>query len=150
MSVLKAGFIIVCLAVAGLVYWQTASLRGGFYEPLGPGALPRALAIMLFILALIMTAAIVRNRSSAPAEGLAVAGAELRGAVGLLLTVSYVFTLSAEILRFLPASISFLLVFGMAIAPDRTRSLPKIAIASVLIPLLTWYVFTVHLRIELF
>lgn len=49
----NTGFCLAIIVAAGLVYWNSLSLRAGAYDPLGSGTMPRIVAGLIVVLSVI-------------------------------------------------------------------------------------------------
>ncbi|MEZ5861575.1 MAG: tripartite tricarboxylate transporter TctB family protein [Geminicoccaceae bacterium] len=122
-------FAVAVLALAGIVWWGTASLPPPRYEPLGSAALPRTLAVVMALLGLVLLGrAWAGRRQAAPAA----VGLGFRPrpwlAVGVLaVLVLYVAAMDLRLLGFVPASILALVLIGAMLTGFDRRRLPWLA-----------------------
>ena len=97
-------------AFAGLLWWQSLAIPPPFFDPLGSAAVPRAIALILAVLSILVLArallalpwpATVREQGFRPRPDIA---------LGLvLLVVAYIALMQAEVLSFRTATIVFLI-----------------------------------------
>jgi len=110
---------LVAIAIAVAFLLDGWRLEAGVFEPVGSGAVPNAVAAAIILMALVVLAGFARARSGedADSERWGVAGVSL-----LLLTV-YVTALALG-LRYQWATLLYVPLAILAIAPDRRRSWP--------------------------
>lgn len=104
------------IAISILVFVDTASLPGGVYEPLGPAAFPRFVAVVIGLLSLPL---LFVGRSAGESED----GSELRqdlAVAGLALTVGYIILLSFD-LDYRPVTIIYAAAMGFLLSPQSNR-----------------------------
>ena len=97
-------------AFAGLLWWQSLAIPPPFFDPLGSAAVPRAIALILAVLSVLVLArallalpwpATARDQGFRPRPDIA---------LGLvLLVVAYIALMQAEVLSFRTATIGFLI-----------------------------------------
>lgn len=148
--------IVLALLVVGFataIYWQTLSLPPPRYEPLGPAALPQALAVMLVVFALIIMARGLRGlRAGAgrvpeePAEFQPRAG---RAAVAYGVTAAFVATMDLRVAGFVGASLVFVVVLVLVLSRPSWRELPWIMGFAIVLSLGSYLVFTQWFYIDL-
>ena len=130
----------VTLGGAGILLYGAMSLPPPRFEPLGSAALPRILASLLILFALIIaTIAIFRLREDTPAADTTTqSGARAdprKGAMVLAALIAYVFALDVLRIPFLIATPFFVTATGVAIGARTWRNLVAFAILGLLLAL---------------
>ena len=127
----------VLAVVCGAVVWSASALKSGGFEPLGPGALPIGLAVLIVIFGVFV---VLRERPVYPAFTV---DRRVWLSLGTILA-GLVFT---GLLHLLPGnfgllSFLFLMVSMFALSRFDMRKLPFIAGLSAATALGTWFIFT--------
>lgn len=144
-------FAVAVLALAGIVWWGTSALPPPRYEPLGSAALPRALAVIMALLGLVLLGRVwsAGPRRAAPAVE---PGFRPRPwlAIGVLaVLVAYVVLMDLRLLGFVPASILALVLIGAMLTGFDRRRLPWLLGFVVLLVVAVQLVFTRVFYIDL-
>jgi hypothetical protein len=125
----------VCLGIilfAGLLYWDSLGLRKGTYDPLGPGTMPRIVAVTTIILCLIVIAqALWALRKTMPARLAEALEFEPRPWLALQIFGFMVVTAIAMNLR-LPFGVTASLFMFFAIMAIRRYQLSRAPVAAIL------------------
>ena len=141
---------LVALSVA--MFWESLSLPPAFYDPLGPAAVPRALALFIGILSVIVLVRATRRTSGSAGEAADPPTHRPRATLALILyglTLCYVLILALGVLRFGIATFLFLLIFmGIMTGFDRRR-IPVILAIALVTGFGCQYLFTQVLIIDL-
>ncbi|MEO1102607.1 MAG: tripartite tricarboxylate transporter TctB family protein [Pseudomonadota bacterium] len=141
-------FAAAMIAVAVVVWVGTADLPPPRYEPLGSAAIPRAVALLMAGLSLIIAVRAVFAPAPAagePAGGKAVARVVALSAALLL----YVALMDARVVGFRAASIPFLTATGVILAGVSLRNLLFSAAFAVFLTLTVHTTFTRFFYIDL-
>ncbi len=144
-------FAVTVLALAGIVWWGTASLPPPRYEPLGSAALPRALALAMALLGLVLLgrAWAGRRLQAAPASDLGFRPRPWLAAGVLAVLVLYVASMDLRLLGFVPASILALVLIGAMLTGFDRRRLPWLAGFVVVLVIAVQLLFTRVFYIDL-
>ncbi len=129
---LNLGFGVATLVASVLVGWQASLLRPSPYDPLGPGAFPKLVSLLLGVLSIILIARVLLGYDVGASDTSLISGlTEDEGqtyqkrpllALGLLATVVvYTAVLTLTSVGFLPATIVFLAVSGFTMSSRRPR-----------------------------
>lgn len=140
-------FAFLVIAAAALVWFGTADLPPPRYEPVGSAALPRGLAALMAVLALVVAVRATRERV-APAERGSIAG-PLRVIVLGALMIAFVWVMEARIVGFRPAAMVFLFAVAAALGGFGPRRLLGYAVFAVVLPLVLHAIFTHLFYIDL-
>ena len=117
------------ILLAGTVLTATIGGRPAVYEPLGPWAFPRALAILIGLLAAgILVAGLRRERHVA-----AVREAWTIVTAVYLVAVAYVAALTFGLLGFRPATLAFLLALGVMLSDRSPKALAITAAIAIVL-----------------
>jgi putative tricarboxylic transport membrane protein len=150
---LNLGFGVAALVASVLVGWQASLLRPSPYDPLGPGAFPKLISILLGALSIILIARVLLGYDVGASDTSLISGlTEDEGrthrkrpllALGLLLAVVvYTVVLTLTPVGFLWATIVFLAVSGFAMSARRPRDAAiAVAVAGV-VALSVHFLFT--------
>lgn len=147
-------FALAMLAFAGVVWWGTADLPPPRYEPIGSAALPRALALIMALLSLIVLfRAFARQRAQGD-DRTAAASAAFRPRPLLAIAVFgvlvlYVLAMDQRLLGFIPASIIAFTVIGGLLTGFAPKRLPWLLGFVVVMVGVIWLVFTRFFYIDL-
>jgi putative tricarboxylic transport membrane protein len=147
-------FAVAMLVFAGIVWWGTADLPPPRYEPIGSAALPRALALVMALLSLIVLArayARQRARSGArtPTAGAGFTPRPLLAIGVFVVLVLYVLAMDQRLLGFIPASIVAFTVIGGLLTGFSLKRLPWLLGFVVVMVMAIWLVFTRFFYIDL-
>jgi len=140
-------FAVLVIAFAGLVWFGTADLPPPRYEPVGSAALPRAIAALMAVLAIIV-AVRARGRPGAAGEAASHAG-PLRVAILAALLVGFVMVMEARHVGFRPAATVFLFVAAATLGGLAPRRLAGYAVFALALSLTLHAVFTRLFYIDL-
>ncbi len=138
--------VLVCLLIIGgcaAVLIEAASIRPGFFEPLGSGPVPRATAWSIIALAGVTALrAVWRWRTAGLADPSDVAERWLDMAAVAVLTVAYVAVLHLRLTTFaLMTTVYLALVIGLLVRFER-RTLPWVLVVAAAVGFGAQYVFT--------
>ena len=152
-------FALVIILVSTVIYWQTLGLPPPRYEPLGSAAVPRALAIIMAVLALLVLIRALRSNmrsSNNPADTSSSAGHTATyirrpwlAAFSFVLVCAYVAAMDQKLLGFIPATIGFLLLIGLLLNRGNWRQLPWLAGFACVLTLACHLIFTKVFYIDL-
>ena len=147
-------FALLVVAMAGLVWFGTADLPPPRYEPVGSAALPRALATLMALLAVILAVrarpaprAVARGADTGTGEA-AWAGPLRVAALGALL-VLFVALMEARHVGFRPAAVVFLFIAAAILGGIAPRRLAGYAVFAVVLSLGLHAIFTRLFYIDL-
>jgi len=152
-------YVVLILAVAGVVWREAGTLPAAPYDPLGPKAFPTWVSYALAALGLAMLARLLLGRAIGRAGQSMVVGLDdLMGGherrpwtaiLTLILTFTYACALSFRGIGFLPATAAYLFLSGAALGPLERRRLAVLAVfaiaAAVILDLLFRRVFKLDL-----
>ena len=147
-------FAVAMLAFAGIVWWGTADLPPPRYEPIGSAALPRALALVMAVLSLIVLARAYARRRAMSTAAAKTAGSGFTPrpllAIGVFVVlVLYVLAMDQRLLGFIPASIITFTIIGGLLAGFSLKRLPWLLGFVVVMVGAIWLVFTQFFYIDL-
>lgn len=141
-------FALVVIAAAGLVWFGTADLPPPRYEPVGSAALPRGIATIMALLAIVV-AVRARGVAAPPSEaGGGLAGPLRVAALGTLMVV-FVLVMEARHVGFRPAAAVFLFLTAAVLGGIAPRRLAGYAVFAVVLSLGLHAVFTRLFYIDL-
>jgi hypothetical protein len=140
-----------CLvAIAGGFIWDGWNLPPGSFEPLGPAPVPRAVALIVIGLSLVvMGSALGRRRSGAIPPPPPYVPRPLDAAAILGLTVLYVALMGLGLLRFSIATTAFVTLSILLLDRFRVRSLPLALGLGLILGFGLQYIFTKILVVDL-
>jgi hypothetical protein len=134
-------YVVLILAVAGIVWREAGALPSAPYDPLGPKTFPIWVSYGLAALGLAMLARLLFGRSLGRASQALVVGLEdVTGehvrrpwiaALTLVLAFAYAAGLSFRSIGFLPATAVYLFASGIVLGPFTRRRLTVIAIFAI-------------------
>ncbi len=141
-------FALLVIAAAGLVWFGTADLPPPRYEPVGSAALPRGIAALMALLAIIVA---VRARSGPrlPVEAGGSLAGPLRVALLGALMVAFVMVMEARHVGFRPAAMVFLFLTAVVLGGLAPRRMAGYAVFAVALSLGLHAVFTRLFYIDL-
>ncbi|GAB5375545.1 MAG: hypothetical protein AcusKO_20070 [Acuticoccus sp.] len=145
-------FALLVVAAAGLVWFGTADLPPPRYEPVGSAALPRALAALMALLAIIVAVRarpVPRAVAAGPGTGEAAWVGPLRVAALGALLVLFVALMEARIVGFRPAAVVFLFIAAAVLGGIAPRRLAGYAVFAVVLSLGLHAIFTRLFYIDL-
>lgn len=146
------------LGGAALLAFGSIGLPPPRFEPLGSAAMPRILAGLIALFALIIMAGAWMGKArpvpeeasrGEPEPDDAVAAPPLRSLVAFGLLVSYVAALDWGRTPFVPATVVFVVAMGAVLAPRSWRTLAAFAVFGLVLALLIDAVFTRFLFVDL-
>lgn len=108
------------LALAWLVYAQAAQIPPSILDPVGAGYLPRALALILAGLALLLAVNAMRHGSHEIAFPQLTPALLVRPTLAAVLLFAFIAVMQLGVIDFLPASFAFMAILG-AILAERSR-----------------------------
>ncbi|MEZ5591932.1 MAG: tripartite tricarboxylate transporter TctB family protein [Gammaproteobacteria bacterium] len=152
-------FALVIILVSTVIYWQTlVQPPPRWSEPLGSAA-PRALAIIMAVLALLVLIRALRSNmrtGSNPADTASSTGNTATfirrpwlAAFSFVLVCAYVAAMDQKLLGFIPATIGFLLLIGLLLNRGNWRQLPWLAGFACVLTLACHLIFTKVFYIDL-
>jgi len=137
----EIGYIVLILAVAGVIWREASALPSAPYDPLGPRTFPIWVSYGLAALGLAMLARLMFGRSLGRATQPIVVGLEdladerprrpWIAVLTLILAFVYVAALSFRSVGFLPATAVYLFLSGVALGPLERRRIVIVAIFAV-------------------
>jgi len=147
-------FALAMLVFAGIVWWGTADLPPPRYEPIGSAALPRALALVMAVLSLVvLVRAYARQQARGESRPTAASAAfrprPLLAIAVFVVLVLYVLVMDQRLLGFIPASIIAFTVIGGLLAGFTVKRLPWLTGFVVVLVTAIWLVFTRFFYIDL-
>jgi putative tricarboxylic transport membrane protein len=122
----EVAYIVLILAVAGVVWWQASALPPAPYDPLGPKSFPMGVSAVLAALGLTMLVRLLLGGSLGERAHAMLIGVEAGGqhtqrpwvaAATLLLAMGYAAALSFRTIGFLPATAVYLFASGAVLGP---------------------------------
>jgi hypothetical protein len=156
--VAEIAYVVLILAVAGLVWREASALPPAPYDPLGPKAFPLWVSYALAALGLAMLARLLLGRSLGRAAQAMVVGLEDAGAhaprpwvaaVTLVLAFAYAAALSVRGVAFLPATAVYLLLSGIVLGPITWRRVAVIAVFAVVTAAVLDFLFRTIFKLDL-
>lgn len=142
-------FALLVIAAAGLVWFGTADLPPPRYEPVGSAALPRGIAAVMALLAIVVAVRARGTAAPAPADsGPGLAGPLRVLALGTLMVV-FVLVMETRQVSFRPAAAVFLFLTAAVLGGLAPRRLAGYAAFAVVLSLGLHAVFTRLFYIDL-
>jgi hypothetical protein len=155
----EIAYIVVILAVAGIVWREASALPPAPYDSLGPKAFPIWVSCALAAIGLAMAVRLLLGRALGRAAQALVVGLEdVMGegprrlwvaAVTLILAFAYATTFSFRSIGFLPATAVYLFLSGLVLGPIERRRVLIVAVFAVLAAILLDLLFRMILKIDL-
>lgn len=145
-------FAIAVVLFAGIVYWGTLDLPPPRYEPMGSGALPRALAIIMSLLAIAVGArGVVRLRAGHEPTGepLPFRRKPALAVATVALLIGYLLVMEFRLAGFVPTSIVAFSLLGSMLVGFEWRRLPAVIGFVTALVLVSYLVFTKLFYIDL-
>ncbi|MEO1017912.1 MAG: tripartite tricarboxylate transporter TctB family protein [Pseudomonadota bacterium] len=142
---------VVIILFAALLYWEAFKLPPPFFDPLGSAAVPKFVACVLVVLALMLIGQQLLKKSTAsgtPEED-AVRPMPLVAVGSVLAVVGYALLLQYDLLSFRTASIVFVFVLGSILARFSWRVMRWILPIAVLLGFAFNFIFTQVFYIDL-
>ena len=155
----EIAYVILILAVAGIVWREASTLPPAPYDPLGPKTFPIWASYALAALGLAMLLRLVFGRSLGRAAQSMVVG--LEDAAGqharrpwaailtLVLAFVYATALSFRGLGFLPATAVYLFLSGIALGPIERRRVAVVAVFAVVTAVVLDFLFRTIFKLDL-
>jgi len=140
------------IVFSSIIYWSAQSLPEPEYEPLGSAAIPQGLAVIMSLLSLIMIVrAVPRLKSFRSTEdtNAEVIPRPLIAVSIFIISVLFVAVLDFGILPFLPAGIIYLSLIGYIMTHRDLKSLPWVVGFSIVLTVVSFYIFTKIFYIDL-
>jgi hypothetical protein len=154
----EIGYIVLILAVAGLVWREASALPPAPYDPLGPKSFPIWVSYGLAALGLAMLVRLLFGRSLGSAAQAMVVGLEdLAGeharrpwvaVLTLVLAFAYAAALSFRI-GFLPATAAYLFLSGIVLGPFERRRILVVAVVAIAAALVLDFAFRTIFKLDL-
>jgi len=155
----EVAYVILILAVAGIVWREASTLPPAAYDPLGPKTFPIWASYALAALGLTMLLRLLLGRSLGRAAQSMVVG--LEDAAGeharrpwaailtLVLASAYATALSFRGLGFLPATAVYLFLSGIALGPIERRRVALVAVFAVVTAVVLDFLFRTIFKLDL-
>jgi hypothetical protein len=134
----EIAYVVLILAVAGIVWREASALPPAPYDALGPKAFPIWVSYGLAALGLAMLVRLLAGRSLGRAGQVMVVGLDdvmseqqqrpWAAVVTLMLAFAYVLALSFRSVGFLPATAAYLFLSGVALGPLERRRVVVLAV----------------------
>lgn len=143
------------LLFAALFWWEAAKLPPPFFDPLGSAAVPKAVALVLALLAVVVVAQrIAAGTAPLPAEAELEDQALVRNRpdvalASIAITVLYAGVMHYDILGFREASVVFVVALGAVLARFEKRVVLALIPIALLIGIGFTWIFTEVLYIDL-
>ena len=155
----EIAYIVVILAVAGIVWREASALPPAPYDPLGPKTFPIWASYALAALGLAMLVRLVLGRSLGRAAQVMVVGLEdmagehkqrpWAAVLTLVLAFAYVAALSFRGVGFLPATAVYLFLSGIVLGPIKRRRVATIAVFAVVAAIVLDFLFRTIFKLDL-
>jgi len=158
----EIGYVVLILAVAGIVWREASALPPAPYDALGPKSFPIWVSYGLAALGLAMLVRLLLGRSLGGAAQAMVVG--LGGVMGekrehaprpwvailfLMLAFAYAAALSFRGVGFLPATAVYLFLSGILLGPLERRRIAIVAIFAIVAALVLDFVFRAVFKLDL-
>ncbi len=157
--VAEIAYIVLILAVAGIVWRAASTLPPAPYDPLGPKTFPIFVSYGLAALGLAMLARLLFGRSLGSASQTLIVGLEdLTGehprrpwvaALILVLAFAYAAGLSIRSVGFLPVTAVYLFLSGLVLGPFQGRRVIVIAVFAILAAVALDFLFRTIFKLDL-
>ena len=139
---------LTAIGIGVVAYAGTLSLPDPVYEPIGPAAFPRTVAILTGAMGLAILVRALRRAAEPPARQLD------GGRMGLVLlmavlTVAYAAAMTVGLLGFRTATVLYMLALGVALFGPHPRKLAAVTVIALVVGIGTHYVFTRVLFLDL-
>lgn len=155
----EIAYVILILAVAGIVWREASTLPPAPYDPLGPKTFPIWASYALAALGLAMLLRLLFGRSlGRAAQSMAVgledaAGEHVRrpwaAILTLVLAFAYATALSFRGLGFLPTTAVYLFLSGIALGPIERRRVAVVAVFAVVTAVILDFLFRTIFQLDL-
>jgi hypothetical protein len=155
----EIGYVLLILAVAGIVWREASTLPPAPYDPLGPKTFPIWASYALAALGLAMLLRLLFGRSLGRAAHVMVVGLEDAAVeheqrpwvavLTLVLAFAYATALSFRIGGFLPATAVYLFLSGIALGPLKPRRAAIVAVFAVIAAAVLDFVFRSIFKLDL-
>ena len=141
------------LAVSAIVWWEASKVRPSPYDPLGAGAFPKLVSVLLAGLAILLIARVLLGYAIGASDTSLISGLTDDGdethrrrpflAVGVLAGLTlYIAALTLTSVGFLWATIVFVAVIGFAMSDRRPRDLVVAGLIALFIGVALNFLFT--------
>lgn len=140
-------FALAMLVASGVAWWASIGLPPGVLEPIGPAVFPRATAIILALLALVVLGGAIARRG--PARSRPAADRPRLALGSLLLSISYIGAMEVEWLGFRDATVIYLVTLSLMLVDFDRRKIPTIGVIALVIGIGSHYLFTGLFYIDL-
>jgi putative tricarboxylic transport membrane protein len=137
------------LAAAGLLAYGSVGLPPPRFEPMGSAALPRILAGLIALFALVILAQAWLGRGAAIGGTAARAAPPLRAIGAFCALLAYVAALDFGRAPFIPATIAFTLALGLLLTRRSPRAMAGFAILGLILSFGIDVVFSAFLYVDL-
>ena len=140
------------LAISAIVWWEASKVRPSPYDPLGAGAFPKLVSVLLAGLAILLIARVLLGYAIGASDTSLISGLTGLGethrrrpilAVGVLAGLTlYIAALTLTSVGFLWATIVFVAAVGFAMSDRRPRDLVLAGLIAVFIGVALNFLFT--------
>jgi len=154
----EIAYVMLILAIAGLVWREASTLPPAPYDPLGPKAFPTWVSCALAALGLAMLVRFLFRRSLGRAAHVMVVGLEDVGGhaqrpwvavITLVLAFAYAAALSFRGVAFLPATAVYLLLSGIVLGPITRRRVAMVAVFALFAAVVLDFLFRTIFQLDL-
>jgi hypothetical protein len=155
----EVAYVVLILAVAGLVWREASTLPPAPYDPLGPKAFPVWVSYALAALGIAMLARLLAGWSLGRATQAMVVGLDdvlgehqprpWTAIVTLVLAFAYALALSFRSVGFLPATAAYLFLSGVALGPLERRRVIMLGVFAVAAAVILDLLFRTLFKLDL-
>jgi hypothetical protein len=154
----EIAYIVLILAIAGVIWREASGLPPAPYDPLGPKAFPIGVSFVLAALGLALLVRLVFGRSLGRAGQSMVVGLEAEGeherrpwtaVLTIVLAFAYAVALSYRSIGFLPATAVYLFLAGVILGPLERRRVAEVACFAIVAAFVLDLLFRTLFKLDL-
>lgn len=154
----EIAYIILILAISGVIWQQANNLPPAPYDPMGPKFFPMSVSIVLGALGLMMLAKVLMGRALGRSVQSMVVGLEASGehvqrpltaVLTILLAIAYAITFNFQSIGFLPATAVYLFLSGVVLGPFEVKRIAGVAVFAVVAAYALDLLFRVMFQLDL-
>jgi len=154
----EIAYIILILAIAGIIWNQASNLPPAPYDPMGPKFFPMSVSLVLGALGLVMLIRVLLGRGLGCAVQSMVVGLEAGGehtqrpltaVLTILLAIVYAITFYFPSIGFFPATAVYLFLSGLVLGPFEPKRLAGVAVFAVVAAYALDLLFRVLFQLDL-
>lgn len=154
----EIAYVILILAIAGIIWQQASNLPPAPYDPMGPKFFPMSVSAVLGALGLVMLIRVLMGRALGRAVQSMVVGLEADGehvqrpltaVLTILLAIGYAIAFKFPSIGFFPATAVYLFLSGLVLGPFELKRIAGVAVFAVVAAYALDLLFRVLFQLDL-